>query len=55
MREADREGVESTLILGEKERLRGEITAREMATGQETQVEIGHLEEWLRERLEGGK
>lgn len=55
MREADREGVEYTLILGEKERLRGEITAREMATGQETQVEIGHLEEWLRERLEGGK
>ncbi len=55
MREADREGVEYTLILGEKERQRGEVTAREMATGQETQVEIGHLEEWLRERLEGGK
>jgi len=52
MREADREGVEYTLILGEEERRRGETTAREMTTGQEAQVEIGHLEEWLRERLE---
>jgi len=54
MREADREGVEYTLILGEEERRRGEITAREMATGQEAQVEPERLEEWLRERLEGG-
>jgi len=53
MREADREGAEYTLILGEEERRRGEITVREMATGQEAQVEIGRLEEWLRERLEG--
>jgi len=52
MREADREGVEYTLILGEKERRREEITVREMASGQEVQVEIGSLEEWLRERLE---
>ncbi|MFQ5886048.1 MAG: histidine--tRNA ligase [Anaerolineae bacterium] len=52
MREADREGVEYTLILGEEERRRGEITAREMATGQEAQVEMSRLEEWLRERLE---
>lgn len=53
MREADREGVEYTLILGEEERRRGEITAREMATGQEEQVEPNRLEEWLRDRLEG--
>jgi len=53
MREADREEVEYTLILGEKERRRGEITAREMATGQEAQVEIGRLAEWLKGRLEG--
>ncbi len=52
MREADREGVEYTLILGEEERRRGEITAREMATGQEAQVEPDRLEEWLRDRLE---
>jgi len=52
MREADREGVEYALILGEKERREGEITVREMATGQEAQVEIGRLEEWLGERLE---
>jgi len=52
MREADREGVEYTLILGETERRRGEITVREMASGQEAQVETACLEEWLRERLE---
>lgn len=53
MREADREKVEYTLILGEEERRKGKITVREMASSQEAQVETGHLEEWLRERLEG--
>lgn len=51
LRHADKRGAKLTLIMGEDELNRGEITLRDMGSGEQTPVAIGQVVEALRERL----
>jgi len=51
LRHADKRGAKLTLIVGEDELNRGEITLRDMGSGEQTPVAIGRVVEALRERL----
>jgi histidyl-tRNA synthetase len=51
MREADRHEARYVLIVGEEELTNGVVTARPLGDGEQTQVSLGEIAPWLRERL----
>jgi histidyl-tRNA synthetase len=51
LKSADRANVVFTLILGEQELASGVVSARNMASGEQTPVVISEIVRWLRERL----
>lgn len=52
LREADKRGVRYTVILGGNELEAGKATVREMESGSQTDVDLGLLVPWLRERVQ---
>ncbi len=52
MRQANRSDVRYALILGEDELAAGEVTARDMASGEQQRVVLTGIAEWLSKRLQ---
>jgi histidyl-tRNA synthetase len=50
MRHANRVGARYAAVIGPKEREAGQVTLRDMASGEETLVSISAVPDWLRER-----
>ncbi len=51
LREADKRGVAYTVIIGEEELARGVSTVRDMASGEQVEVQLQELTAWLQGRI----
>jgi len=53
LRQANRQGVAFTLIIGERETKAGQVTMRDMAQGEQHPVALEEVTNWLSQRLGG--